>query len=118
MSREWTAEVEIDAATARRLIAHRFPELAHARVEPFGNGWDNAAFLVGEAHVFRFPRPAMHADFLASYGGVDERTWSRARYRAIYSAALVAEYGDASCDRALREAGLWALATIRESTAL
>jgi aminoglycoside phosphotransferase (APT) family kinase protein len=33
--------------------------LANLAVEPFGQGWDNAAFLVGRRYVFRFPRRAV-----------------------------------------------------------
>jgi hypothetical protein len=53
----------------------------------------------------------VHSDL---HGTADGRTWLRARYRAIYSAALVADYGHTIGDRALRDAGLWALAAIQE----
>jgi aminoglycoside phosphotransferase (APT) family kinase protein len=53
---EWTAELAIDAAIARAAIARQFPQLAELNVQPLGEGWDNAAFLVGDAYVFRFPR--------------------------------------------------------------
>jgi len=53
---QWTAEREVTPAQARALIASQFPALAAASVEPFGNGWDNTAFLVGRTYVFRFPR--------------------------------------------------------------
>lgn len=52
----WTADIAIDAATARAAIADRFPQLARSDVVPFGEGWDNAAFFVGGRYVFRFPR--------------------------------------------------------------
>lgn len=52
----WTADLGIDAATARAAIAEQFPHLAGCEVVAFGEGWDNAAFLVGERYVFRFPR--------------------------------------------------------------
>ncbi|MBV8370509.1 MAG: phosphotransferase [Candidatus Eremiobacteraeota bacterium] len=38
------------------MIAAQFPELTGLSVEPFGNGWDNTAYLVGGTYVFRFPR--------------------------------------------------------------
>jgi aminoglycoside phosphotransferase (APT) family kinase protein len=38
------------------LIASQFPALSLGSIEPFGNGWDNTAFLVDDALVFRFPR--------------------------------------------------------------
>ncbi|MGA8534477.1 MAG: phosphotransferase [Candidatus Tumulicola sp.] len=56
MPEPWEAEVRIDVALASRVIARQFPALAERAVEPFGEGWDNAAFLVGGAYVFRFPR--------------------------------------------------------------
>jgi aminoglycoside phosphotransferase (APT) family kinase protein len=52
----WAADVEIDATLVARVIREQFPELAARRVEAFGFGWDNAAFLVGGEYVFRFPR--------------------------------------------------------------
>jgi aminoglycoside phosphotransferase (APT) family kinase protein len=59
MPEPWEAEVRIDAALASRAIARQFPALAGAVVAPLGEGWDNAAFLVGGRYVFRFPRRAM-----------------------------------------------------------
>jgi aminoglycoside phosphotransferase (APT) family kinase protein len=52
----WEAEVAVDASIARAAIARQFPKLVLHSVEPFGEGWDNAAFLVDGAYVFRFPR--------------------------------------------------------------
>ena len=52
----WAADIDVDAALAARLIAEQFPALAGATVEPFGIGWDNAAFLIDRRIVFRFPR--------------------------------------------------------------
>ncbi len=51
--------------------------------------------------------------FSAAYGPVDARTRARARYRATYHAALVADYGTAIDDAALQRAGVSALARIR-----
>ncbi|MDB5093620.1 MAG: srkA [Candidatus Eremiobacteraeota bacterium] len=52
----WTADIEIDADLAARLIAEQFPELAHLPLEPLGIGWDNAVFVAGGRFAFRFPR--------------------------------------------------------------
>lgn len=52
----WAADVAIDATIARAAIEGQFPHLAAAEIVPFGEGWDNAAFLVGGRYVFRFPR--------------------------------------------------------------
>ncbi|BDE05854.1 hypothetical protein WPS_11300 [Vulcanimicrobium alpinum] len=52
---QWTPEITVSAELARGLVAAQFPALAHAPLAPFGNGWDNTAFLVGDV-VFRFPR--------------------------------------------------------------
>ena len=65
MAEPWAADVELSAADAGRLIARQFPPLAGARVEPFGVGWDNAAFLVDGRLVFRFPRRQFAAGFIA-----------------------------------------------------
>jgi len=61
MSRPWDAERAVSIGLARGLLARQFPELAGERVEPFGVGWDNSAFLVGGEWVFRFPRRKLAA---------------------------------------------------------
>jgi aminoglycoside phosphotransferase (APT) family kinase protein len=52
----WTAEVEVDEALARRLIADQFPHVELAALTPLGVGWDNTVWLVDGRWVFRFPR--------------------------------------------------------------
>jgi len=52
----WTAEEEVSAELAARLIEAQFPALAPARVALLGVGWDNTAYRVNDALVFRFPR--------------------------------------------------------------
>lgn len=54
-----------------------------------------------------------HQTFIDAYGGVDDRTWTLAKYRAIYHCALVADYGLNIGDRVLRDAGLDGLEPIR-----
>lgn len=56
MARFWTPEVDIDEGLARELIATQFPQLEPIALRPFGAGMDNAAFLVNELYIFRFPR--------------------------------------------------------------
>ena len=58
------ADVEIDASRAAALVGDAFPALAGAPVRPFGSGYDNAAFLVDETWVFRFPRRRAAVFFL------------------------------------------------------
>ena len=53
--REWDAEVELSIEEAGELIAEAFPDLDAVALEPFGEGFDNRAFRVGD-HIFRFPR--------------------------------------------------------------
>jgi aminoglycoside phosphotransferase (APT) family kinase protein len=57
--REWAAEVTVDAALARRLIARQFPELELRSLRLFGQGWDMTVWLVDDEWVFRFPRREM-----------------------------------------------------------
>ncbi|MDQ2681458.1 MAG: phosphotransferase [Candidatus Eremiobacteraeota bacterium] len=52
----WAADIEIAAPLAASLVAAQFPEFAGSRIEPLGIGWDNAAFLIDDRAVFRFPR--------------------------------------------------------------
>lgn len=56
MNRPWVAEVPVSAALAQGLVERHFPDLAPARAELLGQGWDNTAFLVNRTWVFRFPR--------------------------------------------------------------
>ncbi len=56
MSPPWSAERLVAPELARALIDEQFPTLAPADAQPFGSGWDNTAFLVNGAYVFRFPR--------------------------------------------------------------
>jgi aminoglycoside phosphotransferase (APT) family kinase protein len=53
---QWTAEVRVDEALARHLVAAQFPPLPERSLEFLGEGWDYTAFLVDESLVFRFPR--------------------------------------------------------------
>ncbi len=56
MADPWTAEVVVDPRLARSLVESQFPEFRGATLEPLGVGWDNTAYLVDRAWVFRFPR--------------------------------------------------------------
>ena len=56
---EWTAEVRVDEALARRLIGGQFPGLRLLSLEAFAEGWDNSVWLVNGSLLFRFPRRAI-----------------------------------------------------------
>ena len=60
----WESEVHLGTEGARGLIRKTFPKLGKAKVEPLGEGWDNAAFRVGDDLVFRFPRRQLGAECL------------------------------------------------------
>jgi aminoglycoside phosphotransferase (APT) family kinase protein len=62
--RQWTPEIDLDAARARFLIGAQFPELAGASVEPLAAGWDYTVFLVDGRWVFRFPRRRVAVELL------------------------------------------------------
>jgi len=51
----WEAEIVVDEALARRLLA-QFPELAADRLRLLGYGWDYTIWVVDERYAFRFPR--------------------------------------------------------------
>jgi aminoglycoside phosphotransferase (APT) family kinase protein len=57
--REWAAEITVEEALARRLIAAQFPELELRSLSPLGRGWDMTVWLVDDRWVFRFPRREM-----------------------------------------------------------
>jgi aminoglycoside phosphotransferase (APT) family kinase protein len=60
----WQADISVSVDLARSLIESQFPSLAPAEVKPFGAGWDNTAFLVNDAKVFRFPRRTFAVQFM------------------------------------------------------
>jgi aminoglycoside phosphotransferase (APT) family kinase protein len=60
----WAAERTVTPESARALIESQFPDLAPVAVAPLGTGWDNTAFHVNGALVFRFPRRQLGADIL------------------------------------------------------
>jgi aminoglycoside phosphotransferase (APT) family kinase protein len=53
---ERDAEVEVDEALARALIAARFPALDSRSLRRVGKGWDNVVWATGDGVAFRFPR--------------------------------------------------------------
>jgi aminoglycoside phosphotransferase (APT) family kinase protein len=61
---QWTPEITVDAARAHALIAARFPDVRAERLERLGQGWDNAAYLVDDTAVFRFPQRAVAAPLI------------------------------------------------------
>jgi aminoglycoside phosphotransferase (APT) family kinase protein len=60
----WAADIHIDVTLAQQLIASQFPTLPRRPLRPFGNGWDNTAFLIDDEFVFRFPRRRIAAPLL------------------------------------------------------
>ena len=56
---QWDAEVEVDEALARALIAQRFPALDAGSLRCVGEGWDNVVWATGDGVAFRFPRRQM-----------------------------------------------------------
>ena len=50
-----------------------------------------------------------HDAFRDAYGSIDERTWTVARYRAIYHAVLELDYGVRADDAGMRAIGVTAL---------
>lgn len=59
------AEIEVSAGLAAMLIEEQFPELVPVRLEALGVGWDNTAFRVNDAFVFRFPRRELAVPLIA-----------------------------------------------------
>lgn len=66
MNSPWDAEVEISEQLVRRLLGEQFPEFAESSLSLLGEGWDNAAWLVGDDWGFRFPRRQLGADVILS----------------------------------------------------
>jgi aminoglycoside phosphotransferase (APT) family kinase protein len=53
---EWSAEIVVDEALARRLLHEQLPQLEARSLRLLATGWDNAVFLVDGKWAFRFPR--------------------------------------------------------------
>jgi aminoglycoside phosphotransferase (APT) family kinase protein len=66
---EWLPEVVVSPELALELVREQFPGLGRT-IEPFGNGWDNTAFLVDGDIVFRFPRRQFAVQFTGREVGV------------------------------------------------
>ena len=59
---EWSPEIVVDEALARRLLSEQFPQLEPVRLRIAGEGWDNTAWLVDDEWLFRFPRREVALD--------------------------------------------------------
>ena len=64
MPNPWESDIDISPELVADLIDRQFRELAPARVESFGTGWDSLAVLVNEQFVFRFLRRKIAADLI------------------------------------------------------
>lgn len=60
--------------------------------------------------AYTFLPASARADFEAAYGGIDEDTRMRARFRGIYYGVLLTNYGRKVSDGDIRRIGEWALA--------
>ena len=64
------AEVDVDEALVRALLADQHPDLAELPVEPLDSGWDNVMFRLGNLLTVRMPRREVAAQLI-----VNEQTW-------------------------------------------
>lgn len=65
MARIPAAEVSIDTALLRRLLADQHHDLAEADLTVAANGWDNVTIRIGRQLAARLPRRAAAADLVA-----------------------------------------------------
>ncbi|MEO7572712.1 MAG: aminoglycoside phosphotransferase family protein [Acidimicrobiales bacterium] len=64
------AEIDIDVALVRALLAEQHPDLAHLAVTAVASGWDNDIFRLGDELTARLPRRLM-----ASALVLNEQRW-------------------------------------------
>ena len=64
MNSPWDAEIEISRGLARQLLDEQFPEFCDHSLSLLGEGWDNAAWQVGDDWVFRFPKRQVGAELI------------------------------------------------------
>jgi aminoglycoside phosphotransferase (APT) family kinase protein len=64
------AEITIDAAQARHLLAAQHPDLADLSIVSIASGWDNQLLRLGDKLVLRFPRRKLGAQLI-----LNEQRW-------------------------------------------
>lgn len=62
---EWDADVVIDEALVRALLAEQFPELEGRAARLAGEGFDNSVWVIDDEWAFRFPRRAIAVPLVA-----------------------------------------------------
>ena len=90
---DWTPERVLDAAEARALLNQAFPDLSVAQVDPLDEGFDNTAFLVNGALVFRFPRREMALPGFAREAAVMPRLAPRLPVAAVHPTHIAGPTG-------------------------
>ena len=60
----WEPEKFVDEGLAIQLVEGQFPELRPLSLQRYGEGWDNVAYLINNAFIFRFPRRQIAVDGL------------------------------------------------------
>jgi len=64
------AEITIDIALVRAMLAEQHPDLANLPITPLAHGWDNEMFRLGPDLVARLPRRAVAEALI-----LHERRW-------------------------------------------
>ena len=64
------AELEVNAALVRRLLADQHPDLAALPLSRLDSGWDNVIYRLGDSLAVRVPRRRFAAELV-----VNEQTW-------------------------------------------
>ncbi len=70
MSGTPVAEIEVDAALVRGLLAAQHPDLAALPISVMDAGWDNVMFRLGDAFTVRMPRRRVAAALI-----INEQEW-------------------------------------------
>ena len=65
--------------------------------------------------AFTFLPYSAHDEFRKTYGEIDQETWDRAKFRAIYAALAIAEYGADIKDESLIKAAEFCLLSIQSN---
>lgn len=61
---EWDAEIVVSSSEVAEIVGKKYAEFRHSHVTEYAAGWDNTAFLVNDAVLFRFPRRSISIDLL------------------------------------------------------
>ncbi|MCB1827004.1 MAG: phosphotransferase [Coxiellaceae bacterium] len=76
--KQWHPDIEVTATLAKHCIETQFQQLSPIKkIQCIGEGWDNKAYLVNDAIIFRFPHRTIAVDLIERENQVLQALQSR-----------------------------------------